>query len=133
MFAVLLFLRQHPPSNITVFNWDSFSKKEENVCVIEDARLSSPYRMLRPEDIARLCDSCRRLFLRDVDVRANQHRDSRLSVDYGKTPIAIMQCVTFVRRQLRMKETILVRAKDVFMHYRHAVKLSGEMRFACQN
>ena len=95
-------------TNITVFNWDSFSKKQENVCVIEDALLSSPYRMVRPEDIARLCDSCRRMLLRDVDVRADQPRDSRLSVDYGKTPIAIMQCVTFVRRQLRMKETILV-------------------------
>ena len=111
---------------MSLFKWEALSKRKDNACAIENALLSSPFKNVRPEDIRRLCDACRRMVLRDVDVRENRPRTSKLPYDYGKTPYAMMYCVTFIRAKLATHGVLLVRAKEVMEYYCEVVKSTGE-------
>lgn len=115
---------------VSLFNWEKIRTRQENVCVTEDTLAISRWDNVCPADIERLCDICRRWFLRDIDVRRNQPRDTRLSKDYGRTPIAIMRTVQFILDEIQKPDTIVVRLRTAVEVYHMLVRSSGESHIA---
>ena len=115
---------------VTPFPWERLRRSAENICLIEDALFDIGRRNIQPQQIKQLCDACRRALLRDINVRENVPRGHVLVRDYGRTPISIMRLISFVRNQISMPSTVVVRWKEVVEKYYALVVECNEMNNA---
>lgn len=102
---------------VVKFDWVKLSKNECVRCVVEDAVAVFTENSIRPSDIRQLCDGCRRVILRQVDmegivVRSGYKRASRLPHDvytsdsgfcHGPTPKAVKATISRIRSLLWKK------------------------------
>lgn len=113
---------------VTKFPIESLNENEDILCVVEDCLSVLTDNRLQPRDVKFVCPPCRLVTLSRVSMKT---MDLRLNVplyrgefDYGPTPSLVLKCIQYVRDQLRTKNRMFVKLKEVHELYLELVKSS---------
>ena len=122
---------------VTSMDWQKISENVEVRCVMEDAVALFTDNRVYAGEIQRLCDVCRLVVCRGLDMRSNSVAGGSLPFDYGRSRRAVRRSIAWVRDRLPRNRktnvdlsTHVVFLSDAFKRYREFVIETGEQSVA---